>query len=160
MRTQQCARCKTQVDWPEGETRIAKYGPAAGQRVHVDYEVCLAALNARAEAAEAKTIETLENSLLALGVDPNGIDEIYMEQTAKGVINAILERIADLEAQLAALKAGEWRPVSERPDSSACLYEVTVRASWDGDVFMTHGNLYMPHDGPDILRWRPAPPQE
>jgi len=88
-------------------------------------------------------------------------------------------RVAELEAQLASAvnvgqgvaisvaqhyeaeqAAGKWRPVSERPDSSACLYEVTVRASWDGDVFMTHGNLYMPHDGPDILRWRPAPPQE
>lgn len=76
------------------------------------------------------------------------------------LVEAAEGRIAELEAQLAALKAGEWRPVSERPDSSACLYEVTVRASWDGDVFMTHGNLYMPHDGPDILRWRPAPPQE
>ena len=43
-------------------------------------------------AAEAKTIETLENILLALGVDPNGIDEIYMEQTAKGVIAAIQAR--------------------------------------------------------------------
>ena len=167
MRTQQCARCKTQVDWPEGETRIAKYGPAAGQRVHVDYEVCLAALNARAEAAEAKTIETLENILLALGVDPNGIDEIYMEQTAKNCIAALITRVGELAAN-----AGEWRPVSEAPvtkgryltlqfqEGEYPLYDIQ---HWhDGTVppgppAQWHGGWTKGDDWAQPAYWRPLP---
>ena len=110
----------------------------------------------RAEAAEAKTIETLENILLALGVDPNGIDEIYMEQTAKGVINAILERIADLEAQLAA-NAGEWRPVTEKPDADMDVEMIVIGMyKSDDNVFWDEyfGAMVEP------THWRPAPPQE
>lgn len=83
-----------------------EYGDSVG-------EVIVAAVTkiiARAEAAEkrvaeleAERVETLENILQALGVDPNEIDEIYLEQTAIGCINALIARVAELEAKLAAV---------------------------------------------------------
>ncbi len=115
---------------------------------------------ARIDELKGDLRELRENVLLGLGMTAEDVAEMD-DDSMEPSIAFLLSGHQEVVAQLAALKAaGEWRLVSERPDSSACLYEVTVRASWDGDVFMTHGNLYMPHDGPDILRWRPAPPQE
>lgn len=62
-----------------------------------ELKTSLAAAIARAEAAEATQVETLENILQALGVDPNEIDEIYLEQTAIGCINALSARVSELE---------------------------------------------------------------
>lgn len=121
-------------------------------------ETTLAAALARAEAAEAETIETLENILLALDVDPNDIDEIYMEQTAKSVIDAISARVTELEAELAA-NGGEWRPVTEKP---AHGQEVKVLAILNGVYWDDDGifDVYQVPDEITIKGWRPAPPQE
>lgn len=153
----------TTVDRGEGEDAEAMEKPDARDR--------LLSQKAMRDMAQQEAGEQLRRELEIAGRPaqrfqvtlPDGsVYNLVSESVYRDIMTraeAAERRVAELEAQLAA-GVQERRPVSERPDSSACLYEVTVRASWDGDVFMTHGNLYMPHDGPDILRWRPAPPQE
>jgi len=120
-------------------------------------ETTLAAALARAEAAEAETIETLENILLALDVDPNGIDEIYMEQTAKSVIAAISARVAELEAQLAA-NAGEWRTPDTAIESGPV--QIILNAQMVDFFFYSPDERGCMIFKDSIVAWRPAPPQE
>ena len=77
-----------------------------------------------------------------------------------GLVEAAKARIAELEAELAALKAaGEWRPVDDKPahgqDVEVCA--ILTGVWWDDDGIF---DVYQVPDEITIKGWRPAPPQE
>ena len=52
-------------------------------------------------------------------------------------------------------KEQPWHPTTETPTERNGEYELLVSASWDGDVFMTGFDYYIPRHHRDILGWRP-----
>ena len=104
-----------------------------------DYRAALA----RAETAEANRQQAVEAAAKYLN------DNIHY-----------LEKIAELETQLAALQAaGEWRPVDDKPahgqDVEVCA--ILTGVWWDDDGIF---DVYQVPDEITIKGWRPAPPQE
>jgi len=124
-------------------------------------ETTLAAALARAEAAEGDLRELRENILLALGMSAEDVAEMDdggADSTARYLLSALVK-------ELAALKAGEWRPVTEPPTTgAACEIKVLAEYFKAGEhhagfaILTSEVYTYLRPD--HVLEWRPAPPQE
>ena len=76
--------------------------------------------------------------------------------TTKTLHERDTRRIAELEAERAALGPGEWRPVTERPPTDVTIEMIVVGLYRGNNEFWdeSFGAMVEP------THWRPAPPDE
>jgi len=125
---------------------------AATMRKARDYDDLLA----RAEAAEARAAElaeTLENIICALGLNPVDYSDELTEPLITGVIAAMQQRAAELEAALDAAErerddANDWQPVDTVP------LETDVLLILRGQVFGQPGRQWVLATDEPFFCWR------
>ena len=125
-----------------------------------------AAWQARAEAAENDLRELRENTLLTLGLNPVDVTAGMEDQSIAYLLGGWKERIAELEAQLAATA---WRPVTEPPANSGRYHVLYRNAAGNliDDLQFWHNGAEFPaacwhgsmaQNGRYAEYWRPLPP--
>ncbi len=120
------------------EDRVAELINANNElaRLVTDLRAALAAAERERDDAN---IEAQENVIIALGLNPSDFKTDLMEHVINGVIGAMTQRLAELEA------AQQWRPVTE--EWPPCDLKVVISApgaSWaevaskhyDGDEYV------------------------
>ena len=127
------------ADWHEMTLRRAAVAQAEAQTRLADNSDRIAvALERIAEPIDAN-IEAQENVIIALGLNPSDFKTDLMDHVINGVIGAMTQRLAELEA------AQQWRPVTE--EWPPCDLKVVISApgaSWaevaskhyDGDEYV------------------------